>query len=206
MQLIKNFMKIFIGCMMIVNLTSAYAASDPVALLNSVAQSMLNGLQKNQATLKSHPGIVYALAKKNIVPHAALDAMAMKVLPRNTWQQATTSERNAFKKGFTITLIRTYAAALASYQNETVKFFPVRGGYENKNMIDVNSDIVRNNGPAINVSYRLIKISGSWKLLDLTVEGISMLESFRSQFADQLRRGNMQELLRVLAQHNTAND
>jgi len=57
-------------------------------------------------------------------------------------------------------------------------------------------------GPSIPVNYSLVSSGSQWKLYDMTVEGVSMLQSFRSQFADKLSRGNMTDLLNALKQHS----
>lgn len=180
-------------------LSQSYAGGDPVGMLQSVANSMIAGLKQNQATLKTKPSIVYQLAYRYVVPHADLDQMAMRVLPPQTWRSATAAQRAQFKKQFTLTLIRTYASALTNYNNQTVKFYPPRG--TSGNTVEVGSDIV-GGSQSIHVTYRLVRSGGGWRLLDMNVEGVSMLDSFRSQFSDILSQGNMQMLLDRLSRHN----
>ncbi len=181
--------------------TTAVAQSDPVSLLRSMADQMIAQLKAHKATLKTHPAIVYSLANSIVVPQADLDEMSQRVLPPQTWNSATPAQRAQFKKEFTTLLVRTYASALADYKDETVRFYPARGGSQGR--VTVNSQIIRSDGPSISVSYSLVLRGSSWKLYDMTVEGVSMLQSFRSQFADQLTRGNIAELISVLRGHNT---
>ncbi|MHB1947920.1 MAG: MlaC/ttg2D family ABC transporter substrate-binding protein [Gammaproteobacteria bacterium] len=181
------------------------AAQDPVAMLNSVANQMIDNLKSHQMSLKSNPGQVYSLANRLVVPHADLDYMSKRVLPPQIWTQATSAQRTDFKREFTTLLVRTYASALADYSDQTVKFYPVRGGVAGKSSVHVSSEIVRSDGPSIPVSYSLIAAGSQWKLYDMTVEGVSMLESFRSQFADKLSQGNMSDLISALKQHNQQN-
>jgi len=185
---------------------NAIAQSNPIELLQSISNQMITGLKKAQISLKKNPTLVYSLAGKIIVPHADLTEMSKRVLPPNIWNSASNDQRSEFKKEFSTTLIRTYASAMAEYTNEVIQFFPIRGGYAGKSIVKVDSQISRDDGPAISVSYQLISENNDWKLYDLTVEGISMLESFRSQFADTLSRGNIAELIKVLKQHNLENN
>ncbi len=180
----------------------AASSANPVAMMQSLADDMISALKANQTTLKSNPTLVYSLAHKIIVPHADLAEMSMRVLPPQTWNSATPAQRSQFQKQFTDLLVHTYASALAEYKDQTVKFFPVRGGYAGKSTVKVDSQIVRNDGPSISVNYRLINKGSEWKLYDMTVEGISLLESFRSQFADKLGREDISALIRDLAAHN----
>jgi len=180
----------------------ARADSDPVSMLTSVADQMIASLKQNKATLKTNPSLVYSLANRIIVPHADLAEMSKRVLPPQTWASATPAQRSQFQREFSTLLVRTYASALAEYKDQTVKFFPVRGGYQGKSTVQVNSQIERSDGPSIAVTYSLVQRGSGWRLYDMTVEGVSMLESFRSQFADKLSQGDMAALLRDLQQHN----
>ena len=176
---------------------------NPVDMLQSIANRMIDGLKANQATLKTNPKYVYSLAYKVIVPHADLAEMSKRVLPPQVWNKATSSQRAKFEAEFTKLLVRTYASALSDYSNQTVEFFPVRGGYQGKPTFSVSSQIVRSDGPPVSVVYRLISETSGWKLFDMSVEGVSLLESFRSQFSDKLSKGNMDDLIRDLSNHNS---
>lgn len=183
----------------------AAADQDPVNLLNSIANQLIDQLKANKASLKTNSGLVYSLANRIVVPHADLNEMSRRVLPPKVWNSATSAERSEFQGQFTTLLVRTYASALAEYKDQTIRFYPVRGGYQGKNDIKVDSDIIRTDGPSIRVSYRLVRTGSGWKLYDMIVEGVSMLQSFRSQFADQLSRGNMADVIKQLKAHNGAN-
>lgn len=200
----KKYLSLLISFLLLGSLlfNVARAESDPVALLSSIADQMINGLQQNKATLKTNPSLVYSLANKIIVPHADLAEMSKRVLPPTTWNSATSAQRAQFEQEFTKLLVRTYASALAEYKDQTVKFFPVRGGYQGKSSVSVDSQIIRTDGPSIGVRYSLVQSGSGWKLYDMTVEGVSMLQSFRSQFADKLSSEDMADLIRDLKQHN----
>ena len=174
---------------------------NPVEMLQVLANRMIDSLKANKAALKSNPDKAYSLAYNIIVPRADIAEMSKRVLPPQAWNNATHAQRTKFEKEFTKLLIRTYASALSDYENQTIKFFPVRGGYEGKTTITVSSQITRSDGSPLGVNYSLIYKSG-WKVYDMTVEGISLLESFRSQFADKLSQGNMDNLINEIEKHN----
>lgn len=200
----KKFLQNCFGALFLMCLTQlAFAASnDPVNMLQSISDKMIAQLQAHQATLKTNPRQVYSFANNLIVPHADVAEMSKRVLPPRIWDQASAAQRSQFQKQFTTLLVHTYASALASYKDETVKFFPVRGGYDGKTTTKVDSSIIRSEGPSIPVSYKLVNHGSEWKLYDMVVDGVSLLESFRSQFADKLSNGNMDSLIRDLAVHN----
>ncbi len=182
---------------------SSYAQGDPVSLLRSIADNMIAGLKANQATLKTKPRIVYSLAYRYVVPHANLAEMSKRVLPPQVWNKATSAQRAQFQKEFTTTVIRTYASALNSYQDQTVQFYPVRGGIGSASMVEVSSEIHSPQNQSIHVTYHLVRSGDGWRLYDMSVEGVDMLESFRAQFADILSQGDMNLLLQRLSNHNS---
>lgn len=176
------------------------ASGDPVSMLQNVANNMIAGLKANKANLRNKPQIVYRLAHQYVVPHADLPLMAKQVLPPQVWNNATPAQRAEFQKLFTTTLIRTYASALSSYEDQSIHFYPLRDG--SGSTVEVSSEIEGSGNQPIHVTYRVVRTSGGWKLIDLSVEGVSMLESFRDQFADILSQGNMAELLQRMSRHN----
>lgn len=201
-KIILSFLIITFGWLTCISYTQAASQSDPIGLLQYIADNMIAGLKTNKATLKTKPQVVYQLAYKYVVPYAALPEMAKSVLPPSVWNSSTPAQRQQFQREFTKTLIRTYASALTSYEDQTVRFFPIRGGYQGLSTVEVNSEISGSNSDPIRVSYRLTRVGGAWRLFDLSVEGVSMLESFRSQYSDILSSGSMDELLRRMTQHN----
>jgi phospholipid transport system substrate-binding protein len=196
----------FLTGALLMTATPALAGGDPVAELNGIADQLINKLKENKTNLRENPQLVYSLADHIVVPHADISEMSKRVLPPNIWNSASSSQRSRFEAAFTNLLVHTYASALANYNDQTVHFFPVRGGYAGKSTVQVNSKIERPDGPPITVNYRMVLRGSDWKLFDISVEGISMLESFRSQFADQLAQGNIDALITKLTSHNSGND
>lgn len=181
---------------------TAFAASSPLAMLQSTSDQALAALKQNSATLKTNPRVVYQIMNTIIVPHFDLQGMARAVVSRDVWNQASQEQRVEFTRQFTVLLVRTYSSALASYQNEKVEFLPSRAG-ANGSRTQINSQIVRQGGPAISVNYRLALVGSTWKIYDFTVEGVSLLESYRTQFAGILSQGGgLAALISKLNQHN----
>ena len=175
----------------------------PLTMLQTTSDQLLSTLDQNKATLKNKPEIVYKIVKQILLPRADLTSMARIALGRDAWMAATPAQREEFTQEFTTLVIRTYSSALAQYSNQKIKFLPMRdNGTDGR--AQVNSLIERQDGPPISVNYRCILKGQEWKVYDFSVDGISMIESFRSQFADDLSRNNnnIAALIQKLAQHN----
>ncbi|MDQ8039451.1 MAG: ABC transporter substrate-binding protein [Rickettsiella sp.] len=198
----KKVIVIFISLLLS---TVVWAISSPVDLLQNTSNQLIANLQQNQATLKTKPQFVYRIVNQILLPHVDLVTMASRALGREAWMRASPAQRQAFTQQFSILLIRTYSSALAQYTDEKVRFLPLRGDFNGQTRVQVNSRIIRDSGPSINVSYSLMRVGEQWKLYDFNVDGISMVQSFRSQFMEELQQTGIDGLIDKLAQHNAQN-
>lgn len=180
------------------------ALSDPVTQLSQTADQMISALKSNKATIKSNPAVVENLARQILLPQADAQLMAKLALGRDGWNSATDQQRVDFTNAFTTLMIRTYASAFSAYTDQVVKFYPLRPGDVADGRVQIKSEILQSGGPAIPVNYRLLQEGNTWKVYDITVDGVSLIQSFRSQFANQLSQGGMDQLLAALNKHNTA--
>lgn len=178
----------------------ALAASSPMAIMEQLTNQTLNSLKENQASLHSNPQVVYKIIYHILLPHVDMEEMSKAVLGREVWVNASAGEKQKFIGQFKLLLVRTYSSALAAYKNETVKFMPLRES--NGDRVQVDSIILQQGGPSIPVSYRLVLKGSQWKVYDLIVEGVSLIESYHSQFADAIRQNGLNSVINELAQKN----
>ncbi|MCX7115747.1 MAG: ABC transporter substrate-binding protein [Gammaproteobacteria bacterium] len=170
-----------------------YAEAPPVQVLDRIAQNIVAVLKTHQSELKSNSKVINQAVEEYLLPHVDTVGMSRSVLGREAWHRASMQEKTAFTKAFTQLVIRTYATPLAKYQGETIRFHPIRGGVQGR-FVRVESEIVRPVGPPIPLDYSLVSLKGEWKIYDLSVEGVSLLQSYRSQFEDALRKNSVGEL------------
>ncbi|KTD39260.1 toluene tolerance protein Ttg2D [Legionella nautarum] len=178
-----------------------WAASSPISMLETTSNQILATLKQNKANLKNNTQVIYQAVEHYLLPNVDVSGMSRSVLGRKAWGEASSAEKQQFSRAFTQLVIRTYSTPLAEYTDETVKFLPIRGSLESR-FIRVNSIIVRSKGKNIPLSYSLISKNGQWKIYDLSVEGVSLLQSFRSQFAEALQNSSMQDLIKQMQQHS----
>jgi len=190
-------MKYFFAFVLLLVSMFAQAATSPVDMLQSTTNQMISALEN---TSNRNTQSLYSLVRKILLPHVDLDLMSQQVTGA-AWAKATPEQRNQFKQQFTFYVTRTYSSALSSYSNQKVKFYPIRGGVSG-NRAQVNSAIIQQNGDNIAVSYRVIQSGGQWKVYDFSVEGVSMVDNYRSQFADVLRSQGLGGLIQSLSKRN----
>lgn len=182
---------------------SAFAQSEaPDVVLKRVTQEMITALRNHDADLKSNPNHIYPIIDKILVPHIDWDAMAHWVVGRNAWDRASDGQRARFSKEFKDLLVRTYASTLRAYNNQTIEYLPVRGGSEGKSRVLVASLIRESGREPIKVTYRMAKKGDAWLVYDITIEGVSLLKGFQSQFAQEVQQKGIDALSDRLHQHN----
>lgn len=169
----------------------------PIAQLQTMANHMIAGLSNNKGRLQSDPHVVPQLVRKYLLPYADVTRMSQEAAGRY-WRTSTTGQQSEFKSLFTNLVVSTYATALASYDGDIVKFYPLRGDWSSRDKVVVRSLIVRRNGQTIPVNYYLSYQGQHWLIYDFTIENVSMVQSYRSQFANTLSQGGMQGLIAKL--------
>lgn len=193
-----------ITCVVAVLLTQVlWAQSSPIPVLQNAANQIIATLKQNKASLKKNHQIIFQAVELHLLPIVDVNGMSRSVLGRQAWSKATAAEKAEFTREFTKLVIRTYASPLAEYSDETVKFLPIRGSVEGR-FLRVNSVVMRSSGQNIPLSYSLVSQNGQWKIYDLSVEGVSLLQSFRSQFGQVLQSANMKDLIAQMRQKKAA--
>lgn len=172
----------------------------PHELVESTTEQMLSALKKDKALISQQPAHVYELANKIVLPHFDFNYMSALALGKH-WRRATDEQKQRFPQEFRSLLLRTYATALNEFTNEKVAYLPMRGDMS-KGDVTVNTEIRRQAGPAIPVSYGLHKKGSEWKVYDIKIEGISLVANYRSSFSHEIRRGGIDNLINKLAKKN----
>lgn len=193
----------FISIFFVFSHSASAANNSPLPMLEHSAKQVLTKLSENRAELKTNAStkLIHQAVQQYILPHVDAAGMSRSVLGAQAWKKASPQEREAFTKAFTQLVIRTYATPLTEYNDETIHFYPVKESLE-KRFVRVNSMVIRPHSKNIPLTYSLVSKNGDWKIYDLSVEGVSLLQSFRSQFADALRKSNIQEIIAQLNQQS----
>jgi phospholipid transport system substrate-binding protein len=157
---------------------SAEGAQDaePLVMMKNISDQALASLRSGAP--------VRQVVDKQLLPHVALSEVSRYVVGRNNWQNASSAEQREFERLFIGYLTRTYESALMACKDQKIQFYPV-GNVAGKARVVVRT-AVSGNGKNTAVDYNLMHMGGNWKVYDITVEGISMRNSYRSQFADIL--------------------
>jgi phospholipid transport system substrate-binding protein len=135
-----------------------------------------------------------------VLPHFNFTHMTQLAVGRN-WKQATPEQQTALTDEFKTLLVRTYTTAFSQYRNQTVDYRPVRMA-PNDTEVVVKSLIKQPAGQPIAVDYSMEKLGGAWKVYDVKIEGISLVENYRNTFNSQIQKGGVEGLIKALSDKN----
>lgn len=137
-----------------------------------------------------------------IMPSVNFERMTALSVGRS-WRQATPEQQKQLMVEFRALLLRTYAGALSAIKDQTVRVRPLRAGADDVEVI-VRSEIVQSRGDPIQLDYRMEKAGSTWRIYDLNVLGVWLVETYRSQFTQEINAKGIDGLIKSLADRNRA--
>ena len=184
-------------------MTAAAAEETPDALVKRVSADVLETIRKDPSLKTGDVARIGALVDKMVMPHVNFQRMtAAAVGPQ--WRQATPEQKQRLQAEFKSLLIRTYAGAVAQVNDQTVVVKPMRAAAGDKDVL-VRTE-VRGKGDPIQLDYRLEQSAdGAWRIYNLNVLGVWLVETYRGQFAQEINAKGVDGLIETLAARNKAN-
>jgi len=184
--------------------TSVLADLAPDELVRKSADDVINELKKDKDIKVGERAKIYKLAEEKILPNFDFKRICRLVLGKN-WRSMTVDQRNVFQIEFRGLLLRTYAIALSKFRDQTIEFKPLRMKSSDK-IVLVKTEITQSGGQPIDVNYALSNSTGKWLVFDIVIEGVSLVTNYRSQFASQVKKNGIEDLLKKLSEKNNESD
>ncbi|MBP6578526.1 MAG: ABC transporter substrate-binding protein [Acidovorax sp.] len=185
---------------------AALAADEtPDALIRRLSVDVLNTVRADKAIQAGDIDKVIALVDKTVMPNVNFRRMTAAAVGPG-WRQATPEQQKRLQDEFKVLLVRTYAGALAQVSDQTVRIKPMRAAADDKDVL-VRTEIVGKGDP-IQLDYRLEKTPGEgagWKIYNLNVLGVWLVETYRSQFAQEINAKGIDGLIDTLVARNKSN-
>ncbi|MFW5332771.1 MlaC/ttg2D family ABC transporter substrate-binding protein [Hydrogenophaga sp. ZJX-1] len=182
--------------------TQAFAADEaPDVLVKRISGEVMDAVKADAAIQKGDIGRIVTLVDTKIMPNVNFSRMTSSAVGRY-WRQATPEQQKQLQDEFKILLVRTYAGALGEVKDQTLSFRPLRSRPEDTEVV-VRSE-VRGRGEPIQLDYRLEKTPQGWKIYDLNVLGVWLVETYRTQFAQEIGAKGIDGLIATLTQRNKA--
>ena len=175
------------------------------ALIKRLSSDVLDSIRTDKAIQSGDVSRIVALVDGKIMPNVNFQRMTASAVGP-AWRQASAEQQKRLQEEFKILLVRTYAGALTQVSDQTIFVKPMRAAVEDKEVV-VRTE-VKGRGDAIQLDYRLEKTPGEgagWKIYNLNVLGAWLVETYRSDFSQQINARGIDGLIATLTERNKAN-
>jgi phospholipid transport system substrate-binding protein len=181
-------------------LPAAAADDSPDTMILNLSNEVLETIRNDPAMKAGDFDRLRKLVDERILPKVDFDKMTRLAVGR-AWRDATAEQRATLTTQFRLLLMRTYSGALAQVSDQKVRLRPARPA-ETPNDVIVRTQIVGGQGDPIGLDYRLEKTDAGWKIYDLNILGVWLVENYKTEFAQSLNQGGIANLIQTLTQKN----
>ncbi|MFZ9392019.1 MAG: ABC transporter substrate-binding protein [Betaproteobacteria bacterium] len=176
------------------------AQSSPDEFIRTISQSVLDDLKADRSLQSGDIERLNALVERKVMPYVDFQRMTALAVGRN-WRAATPEQQRALMQEFRRLLLLTYSGAVRQVNDLTLQVRPVRGKPDDDEII-VRTQVLRPGREPILIDYRMQKSGSGWKIFDLNIMGLWLVEHYRNQFAQVVSASGIDGLIQSLREKN----
>lgn len=191
-----------VGWLLGLAFTGVAAAQDlaPDALVKKVTLEVVDIIAADKDIKAGDRKKVIDLVEAKVIPHFSFPSMTAMAVGQN-WRQANPEQKKRLTDEFRTLLVRTYSSALAAYGDQKFEFRPLRAKPTGTD-VTVNVRVLQPGAQAVTIDYDMEKTAGGWKVYNVYVAGVSLVQNYRTEFANQVRDGGIDGLIKTLETKN----
>ena len=174
----------------------------PDALIKRLSDDMLSSIKSDKTIQQGDVSRIMQLVDAKVMPNVNFQRMTASAVGP-AWRQATPEQQKRLQDEFKTLLVRTYSGALAQVDDQTINVKPLRAAPTDTEVV-VRTE-VRGKGDPIQLDYRLEKGGAGWRIYNLNVLGVWLVETYRSQFAQEINAKGVDGLIAALTERNRSN-
>jgi phospholipid transport system substrate-binding protein len=180
--------------------TGAQGMTPPDALAKSVTDDVLAVLRTDRDIQSGNQKKVIDLVEKKVLPHFNFVRMTQLAVGRH-WREASPEQQKLLVGEFRTLLVQTYAATFTAYRDQTIEYRPLRMQPDDMEVV-VRSLINQSGGQPVTVDYKMQKSDTGWKVYDVVVGDLSLVQSYRGSFNTEVQKGGIDGLVKALSEKN----
>jgi phospholipid transport system substrate-binding protein len=174
----------------------------PDQLVQKITEEVLAAIKSDKQLAAGDKQKALKLAEEKVLPYIDFED-ATRLAVGRAWAQANPEQKKRLISEFRNMLVRTYSNAIEAYQGQTLKVLPSRGNQAEKDEATVRTQFVRAGGQPLPIDFQMRKTEKGWKVFDISVEGVSLVLTYRSEFDAVVKQEGIDGLIKRLAQKNT---
>ena len=172
----------------------------PDALIKNTVQDIVTIIKQDKDIQLGNQRKITALVDAKVVPHFDFVRMTQLAVGKN-WRTATPEQKTALVSGFRNMLVRTYTKVFTVYRDQAIDVKPLKMP-ANETEVTVKTTISKAGTQSIPVDYEMKKAADGWKVFDISIEGVSMVMSYRGTFISQIQQNGIDGLIKTLSDKN----
>jgi phospholipid transport system substrate-binding protein len=181
-------------------LAPAQGVTAPDALARSVTNEVLAVLRADKDVQAGSQKKVVDLVEKKVLQHFNFVRMTQLAVGRH-WRDASPEQQKLLVGEFRTLLVQTYAATFAAYRDQAIEYRPLRMQPDETDVV-VKSLINQSGGKPVTVDYKMQKSDAGWKVYDVVVADLSLVQSYRGSFNSEVQKGGIDGLVKALTEKN----
>jgi phospholipid transport system substrate-binding protein len=179
----------------------ARAETAPDALVKQVANEVIDAVKTDKAVQAGDVQRINALVDQKVMPHVNFQRMTSASVGRY-WRTATPEQQKRLQEEFKTLLVRTYAGALTQVKDQTTVVLKPMRSQPGDTEVVVRTEVRNTGGEPVQLDYRLEKAGDTWRVYDINVGGIWLVEQYRNSFAQEIGANGVDGLIAKLAEKN----
>jgi len=190
------------ACVLCAGPVFAAEALAPDILAKSVTDEVLAIVRADKDIQAGDQRRIHELVQSKVVPHFNFVRMTQLAMGRN-WREASADQQKRMVEEFRTLLVRTYTSAFTQYRNQSVEYRRPRMAAGDTDVV-VQSLIKQPSGQPVAVDYSMERTDAGWKVYNVKIEGVSMVENYRNTFNSEIQKNGIDGLIKTLAERNRA--
>ena len=172
----------------------------PNELVQKITDEILAAIKSDKQLAAGDKQKATKLAEEKVLPYVDFE-QATRLAVGRAWREATPEQKKRLVTEFRNMLVRTYSNAISTYEGQTLKVLPSRGKQDPEETV-VRTQFIRAGGQPLPIDFTMHQKDGNWKVYDITVEGVSLVMTYRSEFDAVVKQEGIDGLIKRLAQKN----
>ena len=173
----------------------------PDELVKKVTEEVLTAVKGDKQLAAGDKQKAIKLAEEKVLPYIDFEA-ATRLAVGRAWREASAEQKQKLTTEFRNMLVRTYSNAISAYEGQTMKVQPVHMKADETD-VTVHNQYVRPGQKPVQLDYQMHKTAQGWKIYDISVEGVSLVLTYRSEFDAVVKQQGVDGLIKRLAEKNT---
>ena len=180
--------------------TAPSAQTAPDVLIRNVSNDLLDTIRGDKSLQAGDIAKINKVVDEKVLPHVDFEKMTRLTVGRG-WRQASAEQRSALVREFRALLTYTYSGAVSQISDHKVELRPFRAGPNDTDVI-VRTQVVASKGEPIQLDYRMEKTDTGWRIYDVNILGIWLIENYRNSFASEISANGIDGLIKSLVERN----